>query len=146
MHVRRACLLPALIAACCGAAASDLGADLRAGRDDYAPRVLAALNDYRLSRGLPALALSPALVALAAQHSSSMAAFGRPSHDGFAQRFERSGADLCVENVARGFKIPEQVIGGWRGVATHHANMLDAKVRYAGVARSGAFVTFFACG
>lgn len=124
------------------------GADALAAEpaDEFSERVLAALNGYRASRGVPALARSPALSSLAAEHSAAMAARARPSHDGFAQRFERSGADLCVENVARGFKVPEQVIVGWRGVATHHANMLEPKVRVAGVARSGAYVTFFACG
>ncbi|NRF70339.1 CAP domain-containing protein [Aquincola sp. S2] len=112
---------------------------------DYAVRVLAAVNAYRQTKGLPALQHSPALAVLAAEHSAAMARQRRPSHDGFALRFERSGSELCVENVAQGFRQPEQVVHGWRAVQTHHRNMLDPKVRSAGVASAGAFVTYFAC-
>lgn len=112
---------------------------------DYAERVLHALNTYRQDKGLPALATSPALVALAASHSSTMAARQRPSHDGFAQRFETTSGTLCVENVAQGFRVPEQVMHGWRRVATHHRNLLEPRVRYVGVANDGLYVTFFAC-
>ena len=112
---------------------------------DYAARVVYALNAYRAEKGLPALLPSPALATLAAEHSTDMASRKRPSHDGFAQRFERTGADLCVENVAQGFRIPEQVIIGWRHVATHHRNLLEPRVRYLGLANNGLYVTFFAC-
>ena len=112
---------------------------------DYAARVLYAVNTYRVEKGLPALLPSPALLALAAEHSSEMAARKRPSHDGFARRFDRTGAELCVENVAQGFKVPEQVLSGWRTVSTHHRNLLEPRVRYLGLANTGLFVTFFAC-
>jgi uncharacterized protein YkwD len=112
---------------------------------DYAARVMYAVNAYRAEKGLAALLPSPALATLAAEHSSDMASRKRPSHDGFAQRFERTGAELCVENVAQGFRIPEQVITGWRHVATHHRNLLEPRVRYLGLANTGLYVTFFAC-
>ncbi len=112
---------------------------------DYAARVMYAVNAYRAEKGLAALLPSPALSTLAAEHSSDMASRKRPSHDGFAQRFERTGAELCVENVAQGFRIPEQVILGWRHVATHHRNLLEPRVRYLGLANTGLYVTFFAC-
>jgi uncharacterized protein YkwD len=115
------------------------------GAPDYAERVMHAVNAYRVEKGLPALLPAPALAALAAQHSSDMAARRRPSHDGFAQRFERTGAELCVENVAHGFRMPEQVLAGWRTVATHHRNLLEPRVRYLGLANTGLYVTFFAC-
>lgn len=115
------------------------------GTNDYAERVTQAVNAYRVEKGLPALLPAPALMALAAEHSSDMAARKRPSHDNFAQRFERTGAELCVENVAQGFRIPEQVIVGWRHVATHHRNLLEPRVRYLGLANTGLYVTFFAC-
>jgi uncharacterized protein YkwD len=112
---------------------------------DYAARLMYAVNAYRAEKGLPALLPSPALATLAAEHSTDMASRKRPSHDGFAQRFERTGAELCVENVAQGFRIPEQVITGWRHVATHHRNLLEPRVRYLGLANTGLYVTFFAC-
>ena len=112
---------------------------------DYAARVLQALNAYRAEKGLHPLQPAPALVTLAAGHSADMAARRRPSHDGFAQRFERTGAELCVENVAQGFRIPEQVLVGWQRVATHHRNVLEPRVRYVGLANEGLYVTLFAC-
>lgn len=112
---------------------------------DYADRVLATVNHYRESKGLLALRVSPRLSLLAAQHSAAMAAVRKPSHNGFADRFDRSGADLCVENVAHGFRIPEQVIIGWRKVATHHRNLLEPRVGYVGLANHGLFITYFAC-
>jgi len=113
---------------------------------DYAERVWASVNAYRSSQGLEPLLPSPALTALAAEHSAAMASQRRPSHDGFAGRFERAGeSSLCVENVAQGFRNPEQVILGWRKVSTHHRNLLETRVRYAGIVSDGLFVTYFAC-
>jgi uncharacterized protein YkwD len=111
----------------------------------YAGRVMHAVNAYRLEKGLPALLPAPALLTLASEHSSEMAALKRPSHDGFAQRFERTGAALCVENVAHGFHVPEEVLFGWRSVVSHHRNLLEPRVRYLGMANTGLYVTFFAC-
>lgn len=107
--------------------------------------VLEALNEFRRAQGLPPLAAAEGLQGLAAEHSAAMAARGRLSHDGFAQRFDRSGAELCVENVAQGHRTAEQLIQGWRAVATHHRNMLEPRVTHAGVASHGRYVTFLAC-
>lgn len=137
--------LAGLAGAPCGAAGPTTRQPADPAAPDYAARVLYAVNTYRVEKGLPALLPSPALLALAAEHSSGMAARKRPSHDGFAQRFERTGAELCVENVAQGFRVPEQVLAGWRTVATHHRNLLEPRVRYLGLANTGLYVTFFAC-
>lgn len=137
--------LAALAAGPCAAAGPAPGQARDGDVGDYAERVTQAVNAYRVEKGLPALLPSAALAALAAQHSSDMAARRRPSHENFAQRFERTSAELCVENVAQGFRIPEQVIIGWRHVATHHRNLLEPRVRYLGLANTGLYVTFFAC-
>jgi uncharacterized protein YkwD len=146
-HAALRALLPlALLGSGTASAAGPAGQPSGDGSaSDYAARVMYALNAYRAEKGLPALLPSPALATLAAEHSTDMASRRRPSHDGFAQRFERTGADLCVENVAQGFRIPEQVIVGWRHVATHHRNLLEPRVRYLGLANTGLYVTFFAC-
>jgi uncharacterized protein YkwD len=134
---------------CCGlglAGPAALDAQARAdGPSDYAQRVLQALNAYRAEKGLPALLHSPALHAVAATHSDEMAARQRPSHEGFAQRVERTGGELCVENVAHGFRVPEQVLAGWRRVSTHDRNLLEPGVRYVGMANHGLYITYFAC-
>lgn len=112
---------------------------------DYAERVFAAINAYRQSQGLDLLRMSPALTALAAEHSAAMARQHRPSHEGFASRVERTSSSLCVENVAHNFQVPETVISGWRRVSTHHRNLLEPRVAFAGVAMNDRYVTFFAC-
>lgn len=132
-------LLAALLAAC---AAMPAGAT---AADEYAERIWVVLNSYRQQHGLSPLRPAPALVALAAEHSRRMTQRGKPSHDGFADRFERAGSEVCVENVAQGFRIPEQVLIGWRRMPAHHRNVLDPTVNYAGIAVDGAFVTYFAC-
>lgn len=110
-----------------------------------ATAVLQALNAYRGDQGLPPLAAAPGLQRLAAEHSVAMQAQGRLSHDGFARRFETAGGELCVENVAQGHRSPEQLIQGWRAVATHHRNLLEPRVAYAGIASQGRYVTYLAC-
>src|SRR5690349_17361024 len=111
---------------------------------DYAARVMEAVNAYRVARGLPMLRPAPMLAQLAAEHSAAMAQRKRPSHDGFAGRFDRTSGTLCVENVAAGFRVAEQVLDGWRAVATHHRNLLEPRVTHVGVANDGWFVTYFA--
>lgn len=139
--VRRAAIASLL------AAASTLPAALAAPDTGYADQVWATLNAYRVSKGLPPLEPSPALTRLAAEHSANMLSLRRPSHDGFAGRFERAGdSTLCVENVAHGFRLAEQVVSqGWRKVPTHHRNLLETRVRYAGIVSDELYVTFFAC-
>ena len=112
---------------------------------DYADRVLSSLNDYRASQGLAPLRADSRLSQLAAEHSVAMASQGKPSHDGFRARFVRAGGYVCVENVAAGFRVPEQVTMGWRGSPAHHRNLLEPRVRVVGVANQGSFVTYFAC-
>jgi uncharacterized protein YkwD len=113
----------------------------------YSAQVWAVVNAYRSSKGLPALEPSPALTQLAAEHSANMLRQRRPSHEGFAGRVERAGdSTLCVENVAQGFRLAEQVVThGWRKVPTHHHNLLEPRVRYAGIVSDELYVTFFAC-
>jgi uncharacterized protein YkwD len=110
-----------------------------------AAAVLDALNLYRRTQGLPALAAAPGLERLAEGHSAAMAGQGRLNHDGFAQRFDSSGGELCVENVAQGHRSAEQLIQGWRAVSTHHRNLLEPRVAFAGVGSRGRYVTFLAC-
>jgi uncharacterized protein YkwD len=120
---------------------------LAAPDTSYGDQVLAVINAYRISKGLAPLEPSPALAKLAGEHTASMLSQHRPSHEGFAGRFDRAGdSTLCVENVAHGFQLAEQVVShGWRKVPTHHRNLLEPRVRYAGIVSDGLYVTFFAC-
>lgn len=116
-----------------------------AAGSDYTARLLDSVNGWREARGLQPLRPAPHLGALAAEHSRAMDQAGRLSHDGFDARFRRAAAGLCVENVAHGFALPEQVVLGWQRVDTHARNLQEARVAYVGLAESGLYVTFFAC-
>ena len=115
------------------------------GAAPYARHLAALINEYRSYRGLPALELVGDLSALAYEHSSTMAASGRLSHDGFHDRFDRTRARICVENVGMNFPHAEAQLDGWRASPGHHRNLLEPKVQRMGIARTRSFVTFFAC-
>lgn len=115
------------------------------GAAPYARHLATLINEYRSYRGLPALELVGDLSALAYEHSSTMAASGRLSHDGFYDRFDRTKARICVENVGMNFPHAEAQLDGWRASPGHHRNLLEPKVQRMGIARTRSFVTFFAC-
>lgn len=115
------------------------------GAAPYARHLATLINEYRSDRGLPALQLVGDLSALASEHSSTMAASGRLSHDGFYDRFDRTKARICVENVGMNFPHAEAQLDGWRASPGHHRNLLEPKVQRMGIARTRSFVTFFAC-
>ena len=112
---------------------------------DLAAAVLAEVNLYRTSKGLSTLAADPRLQAIAQAHSQAMAQQGRLSHGGFQQRFDSSGARLCVENLAAGTLQPAQVVAAWRRSPEHHRNLLEPRVQAAGVAATGSVVSLLAC-
>ena len=85
------------------------------------------------------------LNAIAIEHSAQMAQQRRLSHDGFQQRFDRTGSQLCVENVGWNFPHAEAQLDGWRASGGHHRNLLEPRVARMGIARARTFVTFFAC-
>ena len=119
--------------------------DPPAARPDLASAVLAEVNRYRVSRGLGPLAADARLQAITGAHALAMAQQGWLSHGGFQQRFDRSGARLCVENVAAGTLQPEQVVAAWRQSPEHHRNLLEPRVQVAGVASQGTVVSLLAC-
>ena len=111
----------------------------------YARHLAALINAYRADRGLPPLELALELNALASEHSLQMAGQGQLSHAGFRDRFDRTGARICVENVGVNFPHAEAQLDGWRASPGHHRNLLEPKVERMGIAKSASFVTFFAC-
>lgn len=112
---------------------------------DLADAVLAEVNLYRASQGLAPLAADARLQAITGAHAQAMAQQGRLSHGGFQQRFDRSGARLCVENLAAGTLQPARVVAAWRRSPEHHRNLLEPRVQVAGVAVHGTVVSLLAC-
>lgn len=111
----------------------------------FAAQVLALINARRAPLGLPALQAAADLDAIAAAHSRSMAAGGRLSHDGFSQRFLRSGGQTCVENLAAGLRQPGALVAAWWASPVHQRNLVAPRLQRAGLASMGGYVTFFAC-
>jgi uncharacterized protein YkwD len=74
-----------------------------------------------------------------------MADLHRLSHDGFRDRFDRTRARVCVENVGMNFPHAEAQLDGWRASPGHHRNLLEPKVARMGIARANTYVAFFAC-
>ena len=108
--------------------------------------LLVLINRYRSTKRLKALVSSPLYEGLAREHSQAMQERERMSHDGFDERFRRAvDASGCVENVGWNHETPQSLFEGWRTSAGHNRNMLDRRIRRAGISRSGAYVTFFAC-
>jgi uncharacterized protein YkwD len=94
-----------------------------------------AVNRERASHGLPALAWSDALAAVARGHSEDMAArhyFDHVTPDGLspADRLRAAGLSYrrASENIARNQGVEDPVaaaVSGWMRSAGHRANILD---------------------
>lgn len=93
--------------------------------------VLEKINQYRQSRGLPALALNRVMTTLAREHTDNMAEGIVPfSHDGFLQRARTIWRETCqtrmAENVAwvdGGSDPAEIAVQGWINSPGHHRNI-----------------------
>ena len=52
---------------------------------------------------------------------------------------------LCVENVGWNYQTPEDQFRAWKTSGEHNKNLLNKKITHAGIAQTGAYVTFLAC-
>lgn len=113
--------------------------------DGFGRHLADLINRYRERNGLAPLTISQDLVALAGEHSASMAAQRQLTHDGFDERYTRASSRVCIENVGWNFQTAESLMDGWRHSPAHHRNLLEAKVARMGIAVAERYVTFFAC-
>ncbi|MGI6656490.1 MAG: CAP domain-containing protein [Desulfobulbus sp.] len=111
----------------------------------YARELLELINRYRKDNGLRKLYAHAGLTRLAREHSGDMAQRRRLGHQGFKERFQRSGRSPCTENVGWNHATPQAQFEGWRRSAGHDRNMLHPQIRWAGIAEQNGYVTFFAC-
>ncbi len=112
----------------------------------FESRLRELIDGHRLQNSRKALTFDSRLYELAAEHSRNMQTAGKLSHDGFNDRFQRSGYRTCVENVGWGHQTPESMFEGWRTSPGHNRNLLNEQLSHVGIARAGSYVTFFACG
>ena len=111
----------------------------------YANELLEIVNQYRTSNKLRPLSEDKKLTDLAKKHSAEMHSRGVLNHDNFEERFKKSERDYCIENVGWNFRSARDQFIAWQASEGHNKNMLAQRIRYVGIARIGAYVTFFAC-
>lgn len=111
---------------------------------DPVPGAAEALNGLRAQVDAPPLVLSPQLQAAAEAHGRDMVTKGYFDHKGrdsssIATRVKREGYRYCfaAENIARGQKSLNDVMGGWAMSPGHRKNMLSKEAREFGLARVG---------
>jgi uncharacterized protein YkwD len=105
------------------------------------------LNEYRMSKGLEALAISDTISQSCDRHNSDMAKYGFFDHstvasDWFAkgsnpsERMIQCGYDyktVMGENLAGGCSTAAQALEGWKNSPTHRAIMLRDDLKVMGV-------------
>ncbi|MCL4456419.1 MAG: CAP domain-containing protein [Nitrospirae bacterium] len=111
----------------------------------YEEKLLIIINSYRTQSGLSPLKFDAELSEIAKGHCGYMHSRNMFNHDNFDERFGRADRQLCVENLGWNAATPEEQFRLWKESGTHNANMLNDKIRFAGIAKTGPYVTFFAC-
>jgi uncharacterized protein YkwD len=94
--------------------------------------VVTLTNNYRTANGCGALRIDTRLVAAARAHSTDMVTNNFFSHTGsngstFVQREVGAGytTGASAENIAWGYRSPQEVVNGWINSAGHRANILN---------------------
>jgi len=111
----------------------------------YEEKLLLHINQHRIAKGLNPLAMDKSLSRLAERHSMHMEEKNVLSHEGFQERFRQSDRSLCVENVGWNYQTPEDQFRSWKSSGEHNKNLLNNRISHTGIAKNGAYVTFFAC-
>jgi uncharacterized protein YkwD len=99
----------------------------------YETQVVALTNEQRRMHGCGALRIDNRLIKSARAHSTDMVQAGFFSHTGsngsdFVQReveagYSRRGAS--AENIAWGYRTPQDVVNAWMNSPGHRANILN---------------------
>ncbi len=111
----------------------------------YEKELLHCINQYRASKGLNTLSADKTLQRLAISHSQYMDGENSLNHDYFNDRFEKCGHMHCVENCGWNYPTPEDQLKAWINSKGHYANLVNKNIKFAGISKVGAYVTFFAC-
>lgn len=97
----------------------------------FESQVVTLTNDQRAANGCRALRVDDRLVAAARAHSNDMVAkkfFSHTGSDGsdFVTRAVRAGYTAASgENIAWGYRTPQEVVTGWMNSPGHRANILN---------------------
>jgi len=97
------------------------------------------ISSYRVSRGLPPVAVDAQLNKAAEEQARAVAVAGRLSHGAFMSRMARFGVGgAAAENIAGGQKNVAAVVAGWKASPRHDENLLMPEARRIGLARADA--------
>jgi uncharacterized protein YkwD len=111
----------------------------------YEQELLNCINQYRIEKGLTPLSFDMTLSKTAKTHSQYMAKNNVLNHADFNDRFRQCKRSLCVENVGWNYTTPESQFKAWKNSQDHNKNMLNKRIRRAGISKVRSYVTFFAC-
>ncbi|HUB59747.1 MAG TPA: CAP domain-containing protein [Puia sp.] len=112
--------------------------------------ILFFVNEFRRSKGLPALEANSYISSVALGHSRDMLTGKSPfGHDGFRQRIDRISGKLgklhvAAENVASGPMDAREVVDGWLHSPGHRRNIMgDFRLTGIGVAEASNGMIYF---
>ncbi|MFC7531733.1 S8 family serine peptidase [Actinoplanes sp. GCM10030250] len=105
----------------------------------FETQVVTLTNAQRTANGCGPLRIDDRLTTAARAHSTDMAAKGFFSHTGsdgsnFVTRVVRTGySGASAENIASGYRTPQEVVTGWMNSSGHRANILNCNSIAVGV-------------
>ena len=112
--------------------------------------ILFFVNEFRRSKGLPALEANSYISSVALGHSRDMLTGKSPfGHDGFRQRIDKIKGKLgplhvAAENVASGPMSAREVVDGWLHSPGHRRNIMgDFRLTGIGVAEAANGMIYF---
>jgi uncharacterized protein YkwD len=111
----------------------------------YEQELLKCINQYRIKKGLTPLSFDMTLSKAAKNQSLYMDKNNVLNHADFNDRSRQSKRSLCVENVGWNYTTPESQFKVWKNSQDHNKNMLNKRIRHAGISKVRSYVTFFAC-
>jgi uncharacterized protein YkwD len=124
-----------------GCASSDLSPvhTVQATSTNDAATAAALISAYRVSRGLPPVAVDARLNQAAAHQARVVAAAGRLSHGDFSQRMKQYGiTGYSAENLSAGTSQVSEAVNQWKASPGHDQNLLLPQARHIGIARADA--------
>lgn len=144
-----ALLFPLLLTACAAAPTSvpvdeTFYANIAKGGALDPQAAASLISDYRRGKGLPAVTIDPALMAVAEKQAKAMAAADELSHTvggrSFNARLKAAGFRglKAAENVGAGYHTLAEAFSGWRDSPSHNKNMLLAGATRIGIAAARA--------
>lgn len=99
------------------------------------------INEFRVESGLRPLYVEPALSAAASAYCGVIAPITWQSHvDPDGRDWNQRAADAgyeglgIIENLAWGYRTPEEVFAAWQAAAADQANLLNALINGVGIA------------